>query len=147
MTIQLHDRLSRLRLGDPVQHDRITVVPLYTEPSSLDYLTLEEATEKGLVKVEEVSESGSVPQMRVRNTAPVPVFIPDGTALVGSKQNRVVNLSLMLAAESVTIVPVSCVEQGRWHRVSHQSAPAEYSDKELGRKMCRGTSRSLKGSG
>ena len=81
MTIQLHERLAQVKLGTPAEHDRLTVVPLYSEPSSLDYLTLEEATQKGPVKVEEVSESGSVPQMRVRNTAPVTVFVPDGTAL------------------------------------------------------------------
>ena len=43
-----------------------------------------------------------------------PVFILDGEELVGAKQNRIVNLSVMIPAKAETLIPVSCVEQGRW---------------------------------
>jgi hypothetical protein len=46
------------------------------------------------------------------------VLLLDGAALVGAKQNRVINLTVLVAAEKVTVVPVSCVEQGRWHQRS-----------------------------
>jgi hypothetical protein len=42
----------------------------------------------------------------------------DGEELVGAKQNRIVNISLMVPAESEVNIPVSCVEQGRWHDTS-----------------------------
>ena len=50
----------------------------------------------------------------MENRADRPALIVDGEELVGAKQNRVANLTLLLPAWKTTIIPVSCVEQGRW---------------------------------
>jgi hypothetical protein len=42
------------------------------------------------------------------------VLILEGDELVGAKQDRVVNSSVLVAAESQLVLPVSCVERGRW---------------------------------
>jgi len=47
-----------------------------------------------------------------------PVLLIDGEELVGAKQNRVLNLTILAPAQSEIVIPVSCVEQGRWHEVS-----------------------------
>jgi hypothetical protein len=37
-----------------------------------------------------------------------------GEELVGAKQNRILNVTALVAAGGSTVIPVSCVEQGRW---------------------------------
>jgi hypothetical protein len=70
------------------------------------------------VKVSEVSQSGSVPELHVENALDLRVFLMDGQELIGAKQNRVLNTDVMVPAKSKISIPVSCVEQGRWHPVS-----------------------------
>ena len=55
-----------------------------------------------------------MPELQVENRSERMVLILDGEELVGAKQNRVVNTTLLIAARAVTVIPVSCVEQGRW---------------------------------
>jgi hypothetical protein len=113
------DFLSTLRLGTPRTAGRITMVPLSSDQlPRLRYLTLDEALARHLVDITEVGSSGHVPEVHVRSRADAPVLFLDGDPLVGAKQNRVLNLSVLVAADSTTIVPVSCVEMGRWSPVS-----------------------------
>jgi hypothetical protein len=110
--------LSSVSYGPDVTFDNLTMVPLLAPPSShagpRDYLVLDDALALGYVEITEVSEQGSVPDLRVRNTGTQPVLIVDGEELVGAKQNRVVNLTIMVPAASELTIPVSCVEAGRW---------------------------------
>lgn len=66
------------------------------------------------VTVTEVG-GGEVPVLRVSNPLPVPVLLPEGETLIGGRQNRVLNVSVLVPAGSSTDVPVSCVEAGRWN--------------------------------
>ena len=68
----------------------------------------------------EVSDDGSVPELNVSNKGNRPILIPEGEILVGAKQNRVVNVTVLVAAHSEFTVPVSCVEQGRWRYQSRE---------------------------
>ena len=107
--------VSRLKLGEPTTYGGLTVFPLTSEfRSKLRYLLLEEGLRKELVTIREVSEGGSVPELKVENRADRPVLIVDGEELVGAKQNRVANLTMLIPAERATVIPVSCVEAGRW---------------------------------
>jgi len=63
-----------------------------------------------------------VPELKVINKAKVSVLLLDGEELVGAKQNRVVNTTILLKKESETVIPVSCTEQGRWSYVSEEFA-------------------------
>ena len=86
------------------------------------YVTLDEALPTGRFRVTEVSESGHVPELRVHNDLDTPVLLLDGEELVGAKQNRVVNLTILVPAHTALTIPVSCVEAGRWHRVAPEFA-------------------------
>ena len=112
---QIKTAISGLHVGEPTFRRGLTVFPLTSgRGPKLDYLLLEEGLREGLVSVGEVSHGGSVPELAVENRADRPVLIVDGEELVGAKQNRVANLTLLLAAGKTTIIPVSCVERGRW---------------------------------
>ena len=107
--------ISSLKLAEPTTHGGLTIFPLTSGlDSDLGYLLLEEGLRKGLVTIREVSEGGSVPELTVENRADLPLLIVDGEELVGAKQNRVANLTMLLPAKKTTIIPVSCVEAGRW---------------------------------
>ncbi|OGA05204.1 MAG: hypothetical protein A3I00_08835 [Betaproteobacteria bacterium RIFCSPLOWO2_02_FULL_64_12] len=109
----LHDLLASLEPGAPLTHGALTVVPLLapTGPEP-DWLTLAEAGEA--VTITEVGEGGSVPHLTVTNAGDRPVLLLEGEELLGAKQNRVLNTTVLVAAGATLTIPVSCVEQGRW---------------------------------
>ena len=80
----------------------------------IDYTTLDEALASESVTITEMSEGGSVPTLKLVNRSGRRVFLMAGEQLIGAKQNRVLNTSLLIEAETELPIPVSCVEQGRW---------------------------------
>lgn len=116
--------LSSLGLGAAAGFRNLTIFPLLVKsPGDADYLLLDEALGQGLAQVTEVSEHGSVPELFFDNHADKPVLLVDGEELVGAKQNRVLNLSILVAAGKKVVIPVSCVEAGRWqYRGRHFTA-------------------------
>ena len=120
MNAALSELLSTLALGDVQTFENMAVIPLTSSSSEgVEYITMQEAIGQGLLIVTEVDAQGSVPELKVINQAEIPVLVLDGEELIGAKQNRVLNTTILLKEKSETVVPVSCTEQGRW---SHQSA-------------------------
>jgi len=117
--------LSKVHLGEPQTHHNLSLHPLLgdgvAEPA---YLLLDEALKRGCARATEVSEAGSVPELRFVNDGPQPVLLLDGEELVGAKQNRILNLSVLAPAHKSIVIPVSCVEAGRWHAQSAEFASA-----------------------
>jgi hypothetical protein len=112
----LASAVSRISVGIDVSVHNLTMFPLLNGVQAEEsfYLTLDEALGQGWAHVTEVSEQGSVPELRFLNNGSKPVLILDGEELIGAKQNRVVNLSILAPAKSKLTIPVSCVEAGRW---------------------------------
>ncbi|MHB1244685.1 MAG: ARPP-1 family domain-containing protein [Gaiellaceae bacterium] len=117
---------TSIQLGDPVEHRGIVVAPLFPRrtPEAI-YVTIEQALPLGF-RVEEVSDSGAVPELVVRNPTDRDVLLYDGEELLGAKQNRILNVSVLVAAGAKTLIPVSCVEEGRWQRRSPAFASAPH---------------------
>lgn len=113
--------LDSLRLGPTQSHLNLSLVPLLSdEPIPQAYLTLDEALERKLVSITELTQSGSVPELRFDNLTDEQVLLLDGEELVGAKQNRVLNITILVGGFAKIVIPVSCVERGRWHHLSHE---------------------------
>ena len=107
--------ISELQFGEMQKHMNMAVVPLLSpQESGVVYITLKEAFDTGAMKVTEVSEGGSVPNLKVVNGGDMPVLILDGEEVAGAKQNRIVNTTILVQGNATIVIPVSCVEQGRW---------------------------------
>jgi len=103
-----------LQLGDPVEHRGVVIAPLFPRRQPVaEYLTLEEALPLGF-RVEEIDPAGAVPELAVHNPLEADVLLYDGEELLGAKQNRILNVTVLTAGQSKTVIPVSCVEEGRW---------------------------------
>jgi hypothetical protein len=113
--------LDAVAIGVPRSWRGLTVFPLHaTSPGSRAYDTVGEAIAHGTFQVAEVSESGTVPNLRATNVGTRPVLILDGEELIGAKQNRVVNITIVVPAGATLDIPVSCVEVGRWSYSSRE---------------------------
>jgi hypothetical protein len=113
----LHD----CRLGRKQVYKNLTVFPvLVTESTEPYYLTLEQAIDRGVLVVTEVDASGNVNRLKLKNNSRKPVLLVEGEELKGAKQNRIVNASFLIAGKTETAIPVSCVEERRWHYDSQQ---------------------------
>ena len=117
---------ASIQLGTPQVHRNTVVFPILNPShATACWLTLSEALEQQLLTVTEVSHGGSVPELAVINRADRPVLLLDGEELIGAKQNRVLNTTILLKERSETVVPVSCTEHGRWSYKSAAFADAQ----------------------
>ena len=136
--------IETLAPGDPIGHANLTLVPLRGEGHGrLDYLLAAEAIEAGMLEITEVGGAGSVPELLAINRSQDKILLLDGEELVGAKQNRILNTSVLLPEKSKTTIPVSCVEQGRWRDVSENFAAGAYSPARLRSRKSRDVSANL----
>ena len=145
----INDTLAGLTLGEPLAYRNLTAFPLQGKTGNPpDYLSLRQALDDGVAEVREVSESGHVPELMFVNRATQAVLLVDGEELVGAKQNRVLNLSILVPAKSKLVIPVSCVEQGRWaHRRRDFEVSADFAFSNLRQKKVAAVSRSMRSAG
>jgi hypothetical protein len=130
--IMLKNLLKELEIGEPRHHHNLTLFPL-RHPSLVgsQIITLAEAIQSKQASVSEVSAGGNVPTLKITNHSPHPLLVPEGEILTGGKQNRTINLTVVIGPKSDYIVPVSCVEQGRWRSVSSHFMASHYSPPNL----------------
>src|SRR5215813_1954589 len=109
--------LDKVSLGTPSTYRNLTLTPILLTDGLLvgiEPSNLEDALAAGTIAVTEVSRQGQVPELRVKNSGETPVLILDGEELIGAKQNRIVNATILVAPQSEIVIPVSCIEAGRW---------------------------------
>jgi len=138
--------VDKLDVGEPIKGKRVTFYPLRLEKKGkeLDYLTLDEALADESLEVIEKGEAGEVPELRVHNRSQKKILLVDGEELIGAKQNRILNTTILLKSRTKTVIPVSCVEAGRWHYRARRFSSGSYAYTALRRKKVEQVTASLR---
>ncbi len=109
--------IGRVLVSEPVTYKNMTVFLLYRSEKSeqeVEYLILDEAAEKGLVKITE-AESEQVQQLSITYTGRRPLFLAAGELVKGGKQDRTLQSSLVVPPDTKqAVLPSFCVEASRW---------------------------------
>ena len=106
---------STIQLGDMQSFEDMAICPLLgRDGATPPYLLLSDAFDEKTVKIEELDESGQVSELFVSNNGDSDILIFLGEELIGAKQNRAVNISMIIEKQNSITIPVSCTERGRW---------------------------------
>ena len=107
--------LEIVKIARKQVYKNLTIFPLLA-PDGIEpeYLVLEQALDEKLIRITELDNEGSVPELKLKNLGKKNILIIEGEELVGAKQNRIVNTSFLVAGRTEVVIPVSCVEQRRW---------------------------------
>ena len=130
MNYSTFKNISDLTMGEPLHYKKLTLFALKgSDFSSIRYITLQQATKERLYKISEISEEGSVPELKFTNNGSLPILIVEGSGLIGAKQNRVLNTSVLAPGNQTIIIPVSCCERSRW--AFHSSRDFSFQDRSM----------------
>jgi hypothetical protein len=143
---KLKEVTPRVRVGPGIERLNLTVFPLFAEDAvdPAQYLPVGSALRAGSARITEISEGGSVPTLALENLADTPVLIIDGEELLGARQNRISNLTVLAPGKHTLPLPVSCVERGRWSYKSREFAESPDIMFSVGRgKKARAVSRNM----
>jgi hypothetical protein len=127
---EINNLLDSIEVGNPVYNGNLTVIPIYknVKNNSYNFVLLEEALEKKYLNITEL-EGGNVPQVKITNKSDRTIFLMGGEIITGCKQDRIVARDIIISPKKENlIVPVYCIEQGRWSYNSNNF----YSKKNLG---------------
>ncbi len=105
----------QIKTIDFQRNKTLSIVQFCSEQvDSFEYVSVGYAINNKMIEIKEISDSGSVNNIFVLNKSDKFVFFMDGDVLIGAKQNRVLNTSILIEPQTKTNIPVSCVEAGRW---------------------------------
>lgn len=116
--------LGKVRAGQARLAGPLGLVPLWGGRPAPAYVLAEEALAAGLLEIREKA-TGTVPTLIARNLASEPVLLLEGEQLVGVRQDRVLNVPVLVPAASEIEIPVSCVEPGRWRYAGRATAQVD----------------------
>ncbi len=127
---EIKSLIRNLEVGQPLFYENLTIIPIYNTRinNHIKYVTLDRALKKGWLEIKEL-DGGRVPEVQLSNKSNNHIYIMGGEILTGCKQDRIVGRDVLIKPKSRNIlVPVYCVEQGRWNYESDNF----YSQSNLG---------------
>lgn len=102
--------LEHAAVGAPVTRAGVSLFPVYLfQPLPTGVVS----GRPGTVEIAEAEEA-SVPTLVATSLADEPVLLAEGETVAGGRQQRTLNVSVLLPPRARVEIPVSCVEAGRW---------------------------------
>jgi hypothetical protein len=126
----IQNLINTLEVGKALSYKNLTIIPVYSTKlrDRTKYTTLDEAFKNKWVEVTEV-DGGQVPRVKITNLSKRTIYMMGGEILTGCKQDRILAQDVLLAPGTKNLlVPVYCVEHGRWTR----NTSTFYSKKNIG---------------
>jgi hypothetical protein len=105
-------------IGEPQVAGPLAVFPVFGPAPRLDYRTFAQAIELGAL-ARERDGGATVRSLVVENATDLPLLVYEGEEVLGARQNRTFDDSVLVAAGAKLTVGVSCVEAGRWEGARH----------------------------
>jgi hypothetical protein len=107
--------IGQIEVEEEISYKNIKVFPLHLKQTDMRTLllkTLDEALKEGILKIQ---ETGIVANLKfINKSSTTKILIVEGCIVQGGRQNRVINVTMILDENSEVVVPTSCVERGRW---------------------------------
>lgn len=123
---------ERIKYAKPLQYENITVIPLLIDnPESPRYVSGKKALKNGTLVIEEIDSDGEVSRLRATNKGNKPVMLISGEGLKGAKQDRIVNVTVIIAVNATVDIPVSCVERGRWSYEDNKAEETKFKSSNI----------------
>ncbi len=135
MTTAFLTDITSLKPGAPITRGGVTLIPIFGPKQRGADIKI-----AGDELVVSELETPTVPELQVHNPTDHDLLIPAGRILSGGRQTRVVNVSIVVPAGATIVIPVSCVEAGRWSGRSEFN----YSGRQASRRMRVAKQRSVK---
>ena len=102
--------LDTAAVGRPITRLGISFFPVYLLHNQLPNITTGSASRRIIHELPDAS----VPTLTVTNPENDATLLVVGEQLIGGDQNRTINVSVLIPAQSDMEIPVSCLEAGRW---------------------------------
>ena len=112
----LEKMVPSITIQPPRTYQELTIYPISAGKvkDKTSYMTLDEAGVKGLLRISELGR-GQVPKVKAENLGNRKIFIMTGEIITGAKQDRMSAHDVVLGkTRKPVVMPVYCVEQGRW---------------------------------
>lgn len=113
---KVFEGLGDFQIMAPLHIGGLKLYPVLFKTNSYDNEIefIDKSFEREEIEAFEASPEGVVTKVGVRNKSEKFVMILDGEGISGAKQNRIAQTTIVLRPFSETIIPVNCIERGRW---------------------------------
>ncbi len=109
---EFNEMLRNFHLWEPSIISNLILFPVHGENFSEEIpFTLDDSG--GGIEIEEL-KNPTVGSVNIKNLTDYDFFGGEGEELVGALQHRIFVTSFLLPGKSERVIPVSCVEEGRW---------------------------------